>query len=137
MDLRTRVVEACHAGGTVDGVAKQFGVGRASVIRWLRREREFGTVKPGKQGGSRRPLLIGDEQLPLLADQVAKQGDLTREEYIDAFESLTGIRVSVSTMGRALKRAGFTRKKRLFAQRNGTERTSSSRAKSGKNSKLS
>ncbi|GAA4479544.1 transposase [Gluconacetobacter asukensis] len=41
-DLRVRVLEAGAAGGSARSVAKRFGIGISTAIRWLRRERENG-----------------------------------------------------------------------------------------------
>lgn len=136
MDLRRRVVASYQAGGTVDGVAEQFGIGRSSVSRLLWRQRERGSLEPDPMGGSRGSL-IGDKQMEQLGSLVEERADRTREEFVDAYEELTGIRVSVSTMGRALKRAGISRKKRPSAQRSGTAQTSCSPAKSLQNSSKS
>ncbi|WP_323150423.1 transposase, partial [Pseudomonas oryzihabitans] len=39
-DLRVRVLEAGAAGGSARSLAKRFGIGISTAIRWLRRERE-------------------------------------------------------------------------------------------------
>ncbi|GCE78998.1 transposase [Komagataeibacter oboediens] len=41
-DLRVRVLEAGAAGGSARSVAKRFGIGISTAIRWLRRERKSG-----------------------------------------------------------------------------------------------
>jgi transposase len=41
-DLRVRVLEAGAAGGSARSLAKRFGIGISTAIRWLRRERESG-----------------------------------------------------------------------------------------------
>ncbi|WP_456305628.1 IS630 transposase-related protein [Gluconacetobacter asukensis] len=41
-DLRVRVLEAGAVGGSARSVAKRFGIGISTAIRWLRRERENG-----------------------------------------------------------------------------------------------
>jgi len=113
MDLRVRIVERyLEDGATVDSVAAQFGVGRASVSRFLRQQRETGHLEPGKLGGGRGSV-IADDDLDNVHVLVEEKPDRTQEELVDAYEARTGVRVSRSTMSRALKRAGLSRKKNL------------------------
>ena len=52
MDLRKRVVDAVEVGGlSCHQAAAQFGVGVSTVIVWVRRLRETGSVAPGQMGG--------------------------------------------------------------------------------------
>lgn len=133
-DLRKRVVEAHLEGGkSTKEVAKQFEVGTASVKRWARRYRERGDVKPDKLGGV-RDRLIDAERLESLGHEVEDDPDRTQEEFVDAYEARTGIRVSRSTMARALKRAGYTRKKSPSEPPSGPVAASNENATSGKSS---
>ena len=51
-DLRKRVVAAVETGGlSCNRAAKQFGVAVSTAIGWVRRQRETGSVAPGKMGG--------------------------------------------------------------------------------------
>src|SRR5579875_1459820 len=55
MDLRERAVAAVVSGGlSCRRAAKQFGLGVNTVITWVRRLRQTGSVAPGKMGGHRR-----------------------------------------------------------------------------------
>ena len=54
-DLRERVVAAVEEGGlSRRRAAAQFGVGISTVIGWVRRLRETGSVAPGQMGGHSR-----------------------------------------------------------------------------------
>jgi transposase len=115
MDLRTRIVEARERGDeTLEELAERFGVGRASVVRLTRRYRERGEVEPDQLGGVRKRL-IEDDKLDDVHIVVEEQPDRTLPELARAFEKRTGILVSRQTMGRAVRRAGLTRKKRPSA----------------------
>ncbi len=58
IDLRKRVVAAVEEGGmTRRRAAAQFGVGVSTVIAWVRRLRETGSVAPGQMGGY-KPVLL-------------------------------------------------------------------------------
>lgn len=120
LDLRERVVAAHLAGeGSYRELAARFGVGPASVSRWLGRYRRTGSVAPDPHGGG-NPGLIPDEQLPVLRAIVDQHGDATQDELCDLWVEAVGIEVSRSVIARALPRADITRKK------NGSGRRSSS-----------
>jgi len=120
VDLRERVVEAHRAReGSYSELAKRFAVGRATVSRWLRLHRETGAVRKRPYGGGRRPKVIGKE-LDTFRDLVEAKNDSTRAELARSLQKKTGIAASVATIGRTLRRLGWTRKKRRFTPRRGT-----------------
>src|SRR5580692_11243312 len=60
MDLRERVVAAVDKGGlSCHRAAAQFGVGVNTVILWVRRFRETGSVAPGQMGGHKPKKISG------------------------------------------------------------------------------
>jgi transposase len=76
MDLRERVVSAVKTGGmSCNRVAKQFGVGISTVINWVKRLRETGSIAPGKMGGHKPKKIAGEHRVWLL--QRIKSGDFT------------------------------------------------------------
>lgn len=110
VDLRARVVAAWEAGEvTQQQVADRFGVGVASVKRWVRLKRETGSLA-AKKGPGRVPTL-GSPERETLSAIVEEQPDRTREEIADELEARGGPRISVATVGRELRRIGLTRKK--------------------------
>ena len=113
--LRKQIVRAYNTElvPTYDKVAEMFGVGRASVSRLLRLERETGSVEPKPVGGN-RPQVVDDEWL--LNHCVEHPGALLRER-VEAWALHSDRRVHLSTMGRAMARIGWTHKKRTPAAR--------------------
>ena len=110
-DLRERVVMAYESGeGTLKELAERFGVGEATAKRWVWRWRTDGTLEPRAHPGF--PHLVDEAGLDVLREIVAAHADYTRDELADELEARIGIRVSVATMGRMLRRIGWTRKKR-------------------------
>ncbi len=111
LDFRRKVVDACARGDrTQRQVAEDFGIGIASVVRFVIR------AKQGKLAyerprviPSRRVLDDAGEQA--LLELVRATPDATERELADDL-ALTGRRVSRSTVSRALRRLGWTRKKR-------------------------
>jgi transposase len=75
MDLRKRVVAAVKAGLSRNRAAKQFGVAISTAINWCKRERDTGSVAPGKMGGH-KPKKIADAHRLWLLERI-KDGDFT------------------------------------------------------------
>src|ERR1700722_17297638 len=66
-DLRKRVVAAVVSGGlSCNEAAKQFGVAVSTAIGWVRRQRETGSVAPGKMGGHRPKAISGEHRVWML-----------------------------------------------------------------------
>src|SRR5580692_5644535 len=76
LDLRERAVAAVVKGGmSRRRAAAQFGVGISTVIGWMRRLRETGSVAPGQMGGHKPKAISGAHRIWLL--QRAKDRDFT------------------------------------------------------------
>ncbi len=76
MDLRERVVAAVTSGGvSCNRAAKQFGIAVSTAINWMKRQRETGSVAPGKMGGHKPKAISGAYRLWLL-ERIA-DGDFT------------------------------------------------------------
>jgi transposase len=112
LDLRTRIVETVAAGQSKSAVAHRFGVGRATVYRYLARQQLTGSLAPGRAPGARRRLPAAAE--PALRAQLATRPDATLAEHCATWAQQQGVHVSPATMRRAIRRLGWTRKKRRF-----------------------
>ena len=76
LDLRKRVVAAVVSGGlSCNQAAEHFGVAVSTAIGWVRRQRETGSVAPGKMGGHKPKKISGEHRAWLL--QRIKDGDFT------------------------------------------------------------
>src|SRR5581483_981304 len=61
IDLRERVVAAVVTGGlSCNEAAEQFGVAISTAVEWVRRQRETGSLAPGKMGGHRKKAISGE-----------------------------------------------------------------------------
>lgn len=77
-DLRVRVIRVVEKGIAARAAARQFEIGDATAIRWVKRWRETGSVAAKSiKGQSRSPLKQHEEWL---LELVRRQPDLTLEE---------------------------------------------------------
>ncbi len=110
-DLRERVLRACERGGASRAeIAALFRVGEATVYRWLQAWRAEGRREARPRAGGPAPRLDA-AALDELKGVVAESNDLTLAEYAARLADRTGVRVSGSTVCRALRRLDLPRKK--------------------------
>ncbi len=120
IDLREKIVQAVESGRPKTVVAELFGVGRATVDRYVRQHRATGDLRPKRHRGA--VPLIRPEQYPALIAQVQATPDATLAEHCETWERTQGVRVSIDTMRRALLRIDWRRKKRLLGQASKTRK---------------
>lgn len=107
MDLRERVVRAVRAGRSKGETSRLFEIDVSTVKRYLARDGK-GDLAPKTSPG--RPRRISQEDHFDLERQVDASSDATLEEHCETWEKSHGLRISVSTMHRAIKRAKYTLK---------------------------
>ena len=113
MDLRERVVAAVKTGGlSCNRAAKQFGIGISTAINWVRRQRETGSVAPGKMGGHRPKKIAGEHRDWLL--QRTKQGDFTLRGLVAEFAE-RGLKVDYRSVWEFVHAEKLSFKKSLVA----------------------
>ena len=122
-DLRVRVVAAVERGIPRREVAGTFSVSLTTLKRWLRMKREGKDLSPGVSTGRRRRILATLEQKRTLWEQLEENDDATLERHCELWERRTGVRVSVSTMSRAIReKLGWSYKKRRWVPPSETKR---------------
>ena len=115
-DLRRRVAAAALDGGqSREAVAARFAVGRSTVYRWIEVAQSEGRLEAKPMRGGPRPA-IRDDGEATLRRLVAADNHLSLAEYRDRLAEEIGVRVDPWTVGRALRRLGFTRKKEALAR---------------------
>ena len=98
-DLRERVLLAMEGGATPEAVARRFAVGRSTAYRWLAAAREEGRRSAKPMDGGPKPKISGEVEAAL-------RGVLA--ECRDRLAERTGVHVHLWTVGRALRRMGWT-----------------------------
>ena len=117
-DLRERIVNAVQAGTSKSGAARLFGVSLSSVKRYARIAARGDPLKPRKGGG--RPPKTDEAAKRLLEEDVRERPAATVSDRRRVLQGVTGKTLSDSTVGRLLKRMGFSQKNGLWGRWNGT-----------------
>jgi transposase len=123
MDLRERVLAAVERGTPRKEIVRTLGVSEPTIRRYLRLRRETGSVAPKPY--PKRPFSIAQsvEQRRALWKQLKEHNDATLEKHCQLWERNQGVKVSISTMSRAIRhRLGWTLKKRVWEPPNETKR---------------
>jgi transposase len=119
MALRARFQEYVEEGLSGRAAAARLKLSAATGVRWLRRYRERGDVTPDVQGqpkgcGKLAPHRGFPEEL------VAQDGDITLPELAGALKAVTGIVAHSASIGRFLRKLGYTYKKSHWWPPNGS-----------------
>ena len=107
-DLRSRVLAAVEAGESPDAAARRFAVGRSTAYRWVTAAREDGRRAAKPMGGGPAPAIRGEAEAALRRMLAGTDNHLTLAECRDRLAAETGVRVHPWTVGRALRRIGWT-----------------------------
>jgi len=122
VELRERVVAAYESGiGSYATVAGLYGVGEATVKRWSWQYRREGDLTPRKKrGGNRSDICI--EELEAI---VASLGDANAGEITAEYNRWRRgkARRHVSSIKRALYRAGYVVKKNAYVRLSNSDPT--------------
>lgn len=113
-DRRERLLGAIDAGLPVAEAARLFGICASTIRRWRQRQHRTGSVAPRPRPG--RTPRIGATQATALQAQVAALPDATLAQHCARWEAEQGVRVSVATMSRVIRRLGITVKKSAARQ---------------------
>jgi transposase len=118
LDLRMKIVEAKERGMPTAEVAQTFGVGASTVKRYAAAAREGKPLAPKKRPGSKPKLDDGARKL--LEADLEERPAATLSQRREFLRRICGTDVSDSTVSRALKRLGWTRKKDRWGRRSAT-----------------
>ncbi len=117
-DLRVRIAKAVREGTSKSAAARLFGVSLSSVKRYARISQRGASLEPRKGGG--RPPKTDQTTSRLLEADVKQRPTATVKERRLFLEQATGKTLSDSTVGRLLKKMGFSQKNGLWGRWNGT-----------------
>ena len=117
-DLREKIVAALRRGVPKTEAARTFGVSRSSVKRYARLADEGRPLAPKKRPGL-KPKLDGAAERLLDAD-LEERPTATLGQRREFLRRACGVSVSESTVSRALRRLGWSRKKDRWERRSAT-----------------
>lgn len=111
-DLRRKVIEKVDLGLSPKEVGKLFNIDRSTIYDWLNVRKETGDISPksGYQVGHGQRITDLDK----FKQFVDQHPDYTQAELVNAWPE----KISVSTIGRALAKINYTRKKRVMSIKN-------------------
>jgi transposase len=116
-DLRVRVIRVVEKGAAARAAARQFEIGDATAIRWVKRWRETGSVEAkSTKGQSRSPLKRHEEWL---LELVREQPDLTLEEIQCRLLAERRQKAGIGSVWRFFDRQGISFKKKRSRGRAG------------------
>ena len=104
LDLRKRAVAAVHSGMKKTKVCELFNICRQTLYSWLSLEKAQGHLAP--QTGFQKGHSHGIKDLDKFREFVDLHPDYTQEEMAEHYA------VGSSTIGRAMEKIGYSRKKR-------------------------
>ena len=110
IDLRERVLAALDRNMARSKAITTFQVSRSTIKRWLAQRATLGHLRPGRASGRPRSITKSDELL--LRAQLTDTPDATIPEHTERFNASRPTPLSHWTLGRAIRRLDWTRKKR-------------------------
>jgi transposase len=118
LDLREKIVESVKKGVSKSETARRFGVDRATVKRYCKQLDERGTLVPRKAPGKKPKL--DEKARKLLAKDLEERPWATHSQRAEFLLAMSGVRVSESTLCRAVGKLNRSRKKDPEGQQNET-----------------
>ena len=106
-DLRSRVLAAVDGGESPEEAARRFAVARSTAYRWVAAARDEGRRAAKPMGGGPAPRIGGEAEAALLR-LAGGIKHLTLAEIAAQLAATEGVQVHLTTVHRALRRAGWT-----------------------------
>ena len=106
-DLRSRVLAAVEAGESAEAAARRFAVGRSTAYRWVTAAREEGRREAKPMRGGPAPRIRGGAATAML-ELAGRPEHPSLAEIAARLAETHGVRVHLTTVHRALRRAGWT-----------------------------
>jgi transposase len=115
-DLRLRVLGAIDSGMSKMAAHKTFGISRSTIDDWLLLREQTGSVQANTTYQRNKPPALQDK--PQIHAFFKRHQHSTQEQMALAWQEETGQRLAVMTFCKALRRLGYTRKKRAISTAN-------------------
>ena len=109
--LRARFEEYIAEGLSGRAAAARLKLSAATGVRWKRKLHETGAIEPAPRGRPRGHGKLAPHQA-FLEELLAQDGDITLSELAGALEAATGVAAHAASIGRFLRKLGYTYKKK-------------------------
>ena len=110
-DLRLKVLCAVERGVPRREVAQMLGISISTISRYVKLKASGKEIVPKPSPGRTSKILADPAHRRALWRQLERNDTATLEEHSQMLEEERGVRVSVATMSRAVRRLGWTFKK--------------------------
>jgi transposase len=110
-DLRLKVLAAVERGVPRREVSEILGISISTISRYVKLKASGREIAPKPSPGRRAKILASPAHKRVLWRQLQENDTATLEEHREMFEKERGVRVSVATMSRAVRKLGWTFKK--------------------------
>src|SRR5579859_7068310 len=112
LDLRERIIQYWQDGEPLAKIARLFKVSVSTVKRYVGRFKVNGDVQPTLQ--RRMTGKLSKRLCKQLVRQVERHADATLAQQAERWNKCHAVKISVSCISRALRRMGYTRKKKTL-----------------------
>lgn len=110
LDLREQALLALSGGMKRSQVCQVFGIHRTTLGRWHKRQQNGVLADAPGQGPQTKLCALSQARL---VSQLQEHPDATVDEHLRLWIEMGQASVSRATLGRAILRVGWTRKKRV------------------------
>lgn len=110
-DLRLKVLCAVERGVPRREVSEMLGISISTISRYVKLKASGKEIAPKPSPGRTSKILADPAHRRALWRQLERNETATLEEHSEMFEEERGVRVSVATMSRVVRRLGWTFKK--------------------------
>lgn len=110
-DLRLKVLGALERGVPRREVSEMLGISISTISRYVKLKTSGEEIAPKPSPGRTSKILGELAHRRALWRQLERNDTATLEEHCEMFEQERGVRISVATMSRAVRRLGWTFKK--------------------------
>ncbi len=110
-DLRLKVLDAVERGVPRREVSELLGISLSTISRYVKLRAWGREIAPKPSPGRKAKILASPDHKRALWRQLERNDTATLEEHSEMFEKQRGLRVSVATMSRAVRKLGWSFKK--------------------------
>jgi len=110
-DLRLKVLAAVERGVQRRKISELLGISLATISRYVKLRASGRQIAPRPSPGRKAKILGSLAHERALWEQLEKNDTATLQEHCEMFERRRGVRVSVATMSRAVRKLGWSFKK--------------------------